>query len=396
MTRLLLLLAGACLWLAACTSAPSTSLSDRLVDPGGTSPLIDENRLMAVIDQLPNRSGFVTSSQGLPIFWRAFEPAHYNLRYRYDGPHLDMGRAMDMDFSIDPQGAQQPLPVRGTVVLLHGWMMNGDSMLPWSMQLAQAGYRVITLDLRNHGRSGHGPAGYGTTESLETADVINTLRARGVVQGPLYLFGVSYGAATALLTAQRLGDQVTGVVALEPFANAGAAIRSMVPHMLTMQPHGFKAQAVASLARWKYGGQDIDAVIAAASQSTGVDLDEVDLRHTVATLPACVLLLHGDQDQHIPVEQGRELALTSPRVHYIEMRGEDHITLPMRLDLLGGIVDDWLASDQSAPAGICPAPRLPMEANMMALYQHEAAETVEQAASESPAGAERWTAQTAP
>ena len=47
--------------------------------------------------------------------------------------------------------------MRGTVVLLHGWMMNGDSMLPWSLQLAESGYRVVTLDLRNHGQSGTGP-----------------------------------------------------------------------------------------------------------------------------------------------------------------------------------------------------------------------------------------------
>lgn len=367
MTRLLLLLGCACLWLAACTSTPSTSLSARLVDPGGTSPLIDQDRLNAVIDQLPNRSGFVTSSQGVPIFWRSFAPAQYRLRYRYDGPHQDVGKALDMDFSLDPRGADNPLPVRGTVVLLHGWMMNGDSMLPWSMQLAQSGYRVITLDLRNHGRSGHGAAGYGTVESVETADVIHALRRQGEVEGPLYLFGVSYGAATALFTAQRLGSEVAGVVALEPFANAGAAIRSMVPHMLTLQPHGWKAQAVASFARWKYGDQDLDAVIAAAGHSMGVDLDQVDLRSAVAALPACVLLVHGERDQHVPVAQGRQLARSSPRVQYIELRGEDHITLPMRLDVLGGVVDGWLSASRQAPAGLCPAPSMPVEANLMAL-----------------------------
>ncbi|KAG1316584.1 hypothetical protein G6F62_013392 [Rhizopus arrhizus] len=103
----------------------------------------------------------------------------------------------------------------GTVVLLHGWMMNGDSMLPWSLQLAESGYRVVTLDLRNHGQSGAGPSGYGTYESDDVVDVIGELRARGEITGPLYLFGVSYGAATAVFTADKLGDQVAGVVAME-------------------------------------------------------------------------------------------------------------------------------------------------------------------------------------
>ena len=113
----------------------------------------------------------------------------------------------------------------------------------------------------------------------------------------------------------------------------------------------------------------MNAVIAAANRRLGVDLDQVDVSRAVAASHACVLLLHGDQDQHIRVDQGRRLAQASPRAHYIEMRGEDHITLPMRIDLLGGIVDDWMSRDVSAPDGLCPAPRLPLEANFMALAQ---------------------------
>jgi pimeloyl-ACP methyl ester carboxylesterase len=252
------------------------------------------------------------------------------------------------------------------VVLLHGWMMNGDSMLPWSLQLAESGYRVVTIDLRNHGHSGAGPSGYGTFESDDVIDVIDALQRRGEVIGPLYLFGVSYGAATALFTADKLGDRVTGVVAMESFANAGDAIRSMIPHLMSLQPTAWKAQAMAAYGRWRYGGQDINAVIAAASQRLDLDLDTVDVTRALADTRACVLLLHGQDDAHVRVDQGRALAAASPRVHYIEMRGEDHITLPLRLDLLGGVVDDWLAHDEHA-GGSCPAPEIPREADRMAM-----------------------------
>jgi pimeloyl-ACP methyl ester carboxylesterase len=256
-------------------------------------------------------------------------------------------------------------------VLLHGWMMNGDAMLPWSLQLAQSGYRVVTIDLRNHGHSGAGPSGYGTFESDDVVDVIAALKARGEVVGPLYLFGVSYGAATALFTADKLGDQVTGVVAMESFANAGDAIRSMIPHLMSLQPTAWKAQAMAAYGRWRYGGQDIDQVIAAASQRLDLDLDRVDVTRALADSRACVLLLHGQDDQHVPVGQGRRLAAASPRVHYIELRGEDHITLPLRVDLLGSVVDDWLAHDDHA-GGPCPAPELPGEADLMAMQAAQA------------------------
>lgn len=371
MKRLLLLaLAGAGLWLAACSSltssAASTSLSDRLVAPGGVSTLLDTARIAEAVEAVPNRHGFVTGRAGVPLFWRAFDPGRYGLRYHYLAQQHDNGEPLNTGLQLALPQPFQPQAPRGTVVLLHGWMMNGDSMLPWSLQLAESGYRVVTIDLRNHGHSGAGPSGYGTFESDDVIDVIDALQRRGEVVGPLYLFGVSYGAATALFTADKLGDRVTGVVAMESFANAGEAIRSMIPHLMSLQPTAWKAQAMAAYGRWRYGGQDINAVIAAASQRLDLDLDTVDVARALADTRACVLLLHGQDDAHVRVDQGRALAAASPRVHYIEMPGEDHITLPLRLDLLGGVVDDWLAHDEHA-GGSCPAPEIPREADRMAM-----------------------------
>lgn len=377
MKRLLLLvLAGAGLWLAACSSltssAASTSLSDRLVAPGGVSTLLDTARIAEAVATVPNRHGFVTGRAGVPLFWRAFDPGRYGLRYHYLAQRHENGEPLNTGLQLALPHPFRAQPPRGTVVLLHGWMMSGDSMLPWSLQLAESGYRVITIDLRNHGHSGAGPSGYGTFESDDVVDVIDTLQRRGEVVGPLYLFGVSYGAATALFTADKLGDRVTGVVAMESFANAGDAIRSMIPHLMSLQPTAWKAQAMAAYGRWRYGGQDIDAVIAAASQRLELDLDTVDVTRALADTRACVLLLHGQDDAHVRVEQGRALAAASPRAHYIEMRGEDHITLPLRLDLLGGVVDDWLAHDDPA-GGACPAPELPVEADRLAMEAVEGA-----------------------
>jgi pimeloyl-ACP methyl ester carboxylesterase len=350
------------------STSRTTSLSDRLVAPGGVSTLLDTPRIAEAVDSVPNRHGRVTGRAGVPIFWRAFDPGQYGLRYDYLAQQHDNGEPLRTGLALDVPHPFQPQAPRGTVVLLHGWMMNGDAMLPWSLQLAQSGYRVVTIDLRNHGHSGAGPSGYGTFESDDVIDVIDALQARHEVVGPLYLFGVSYGAATALFTADKLGDRVAGVVAMESFANAGDAIRSMIPHLMSLQPSGWKAQAMAAYGRWRYGGQDINQVIAAASQRLELDLDRVDVTRALADTRACVLLLHGQDDQHVQVGQGRRLAAASPRVHYIEMRGEDHITLPLRLDLLGGVVDDWLAQEGRAGAP-CVSPEMPQEADRMAMAQ---------------------------
>ncbi|WP_045737685.1 alpha/beta fold hydrolase [Xanthomonas sp. MUS 060] len=354
---LLVLCASVCL--GACSS---TSLSDRLVAPGGVSPLMDEERIQSLLATLPNRSGHVVVPGGIPIFWRAIDPGDYRMRYRYEHAARDANGHEHADFAMDvatPPPGIHPVP-RGTVVLLHGWMMDGDSLLPWSLDLAQAGYRSISIDLRNHGRSGGGPAGYGTRESDDVVAVIRALRVRGEVQGPVYLFGVSYGAATALFAAQKLGNAVDGVVALESFANAGRGIRDMIPHMLASHPRGWMASAAMDLARWRYGDQNLDAVIASANQRLALNLDQVDVTTAARSTTACVLLLHGSADQHIPVAHGRLLALDAPRAHYLEMHGENHLSLPMRLDLLAPTVEDWFA-ELPAPRhdGHCPQPLPP-------------------------------------
>lgn len=346
--RLLFLVLVCCFGAAGFGWATSgDALSARLVAPGGVSPLMDDENIAAALATLPNRSGLVTTSAGVPLFWRAVDPGDYRMRYAYRGlrPSADGHSRLDYALHFDVPNAPAATP-RGTVVLLHGWMMDGDSLLPWALELAQAGYRTITVDLRNHGRSGVGPTGYGTREAQDVADLVHVLRVRGEVTGPLHLFGVSYGAATALFTAELLGDEVAGVVALESFDNAGGAIRDMVPHMLAIEPRGFTAQAAARLARWRYAGQDLDTVIRSANDRLALDLDRVDVGAAarVASAHACVLLAHGAKDVHIPVAHGRALAAAAPEAEYIEVAGEDHLSLPMRLDLLSTPVEQWLAA----------------------------------------------------
>jgi len=350
----LLALLGA--WLVG-SGCSSTSLSSRLVAPGGASPLLAQLDSQAMLQRLPSSSGTLPGRDDVPIFWRAFEPGDYHFRYHFSRQRDAAGlnhAAFELNF--DPTVAARPRATpRGTVILLHGWMMDGNSLLPWSLSLAQAGYRTIALDLRNHGHSGAGLSGYGTRESDDVVRVIGELRARGEISGPLYLFGVSYGAATALFTADKLGDQVAGVVAMESFANAGRGIRDMVPHMLTTSGQGWQARAVGGFMRWRYGGQDLDQVIAVADRQLGLDLDKLDVAPMLADTRACVLLVHGDADRHIPVAHGRALAAASPRAHYLEVEGEDHLSLPMRLDALAPVVSDWFAANPG-PQAQCPTP----------------------------------------
>ncbi|NYZ61774.1 alpha/beta fold hydrolase [Luteimonas deserti] len=339
----------ACLLLAGFSSWPglSSTLAANLVAPAGASPLLPAARIEAAYARLPDRSGTVTTSEGVPVFWRALDPGDYRMDYAWT---RDAGDAHAVSFELDFQTPATPAPTpRGTVLLLHGWMMDGGSLLPWALALGQAGYRTIALDLRNHGRSGSGPSGYGTREAGDVVDAVAALRARGEIVGPLHVFGVSYGAATALFAAAdpRLG--ASHVVALESFDNAGAAIRDMVPHMLEEDAGPLRERLTRRWLRWRIDGGVVDAAIARAGETLALPLDAVDVGAALADVTdACVLLVHGTADRHVPVSHGRALAAAVPQARYLEIAGEDHLSLPMRLDRLAPTVVDWF----DAPA--CP------------------------------------------
>ena len=338
------------------TQLPALSLSDRLAAPGGVSPLLPRERIDALVARLPHHDGFVTTAGGVRLYWRAFDPGDYGMRYRYEGGTAD--NRMDFDLDVTAPRPAPAIAPRGTVVLLHGWMMDNGSLLPWALELAQAGYRTIGIDLRNHGRSGQAPSGYGTREGEDVVAVLRELRARGEIAGPLHVMGVSYGAATAIFTARDLGVQAGGVVAMESFDNAGSAIRDMVPHMLSRPAERWSDWLTLPLARWRYDGKSLDTAIADADRKLGLDLDSIDVGAALAQAPACVLLIHGTDDQHIPVAHGRLLAAAAPRARYLEIAGEDHLSLPMRLDRLAPTVVDWFDRTPTA-SNDCPQPLLP-------------------------------------
>ena len=333
------LLILACLLAAGFSSWPglSAGLAAHLVAPGGTSPLLPAAPINAALDRLQDRSGHVTSGDGVAVFWRAIDPADYDLHMSWPHGMTVADTFPTLDFDVPATPAATP---RGTVVLLHGWMMHGDSMLPWALRLGEAGYRTIAIDLRNHGRSGEGPSGYGTREADDVVDVIAALRERGEIVGPLHLLGVSYGAATAIFAGADPRLRADSVVAMESFAFAGTAIRDMVPYMLTDAPAPPSAWLTRQWLRWRLNDAVLDAAIEQAGSALDLSLDSVDVGAALAHVP-CPLLVHGDADRHVPVAHGRALAASSPHARYIEIPGQDHLSLPMQLDALMPVVLDW-------------------------------------------------------
>jgi 3-oxoadipate enol-lactonase len=108
------------------------------------------------------------------------------------------------EFFVRDSGGDGP-----AVLLLHGWMFQSD--LNWWRcygPLADAGYRVVAIDHRGHGRGLRTPADFRLTDCADDAAAV--VRALGCA--PVTAVGYSMGGTIAQLLARDHRELLSGVV----------------------------------------------------------------------------------------------------------------------------------------------------------------------------------------
>lgn len=104
-----------------------------------------------------------------------------------------------------PQGGGE----RGTLLLLHGWMFSSDvNWWPLYHPLKSAGWRLIAVDARGHGRGLRAEARFRIADCAD--DVAALMRILDV--GPTVAVGYSMGGAIAQELARRHADLFEGLV----------------------------------------------------------------------------------------------------------------------------------------------------------------------------------------
>jgi pimeloyl-ACP methyl ester carboxylesterase len=104
-----------------------------------------------------------------------------------------------------PQGGGR----RGTLLLLHGWLAAGDvNWWPLYAPLRAAGWRVIALDARGHGRGLRPPEPFRLADCAEDAAAL----LRVLSPGPVVVVGYSMGGAIAQILAHRHPKLCSGLV----------------------------------------------------------------------------------------------------------------------------------------------------------------------------------------
>ena len=253
----------------------------------------------------------------------------YDLRLSYPAgkpPHVDYFKSY---WKAAKDRVPRVAPPRGTVLLLHGYLQTRDSVTPWAVRLAQAGFRCVLLDLRGQGQSTGDYVSFGAFESRDVSQVLDDLARRGWDVSKVGVLGVSYGASVALLTAGR-DARVSSIVAFEPFASAESAVPELMRAAFASEARGISDRqfAAAHVKEAKYAG---------------FSWADADIPAALARTRAPVLFIHGENDSWISPEHSRELIQVAPAGSKLQLVPRDnHVSLPLQIEPFADEVVAWL------------------------------------------------------
>ena len=142
------------------TGCVSSILAHKIVAPpnkSGIKPLFSDLGILEHAPEAFAETWIVPIRQPrADIAVASIEPGDYALEYDLRLAYADGKAPTISHFSASWRAAAEVARYpdsKGTVILLHGFLQNRNSMTPWAIRLAQAGYRCAVLDLRGQGAS---------------------------------------------------------------------------------------------------------------------------------------------------------------------------------------------------------------------------------------------------
>jgi len=180
-------------------------------------------------------------------------------------------------------------PHAPTLILIHGWGRNMSRMIPYIRALNPLGYNLLAFDARNHGDSSpvsHPTVGTFSEDALAAVDFIS--HSDGVSSREIGILGLSIGGGAAINTA-GWDKRVKSVVTI------GALSHPKEVMNLEFQ----KRKIPAFIASFLFGYMKL---------RFGINFDKIAPINNIRHAEANILLIHGDEDETIPLAQGQSLA----------------------------------------------------------------------------------------
>jgi 3-oxoadipate enol-lactonase len=224
----------------------------------------------------------------------------------------------------------------GAPLLLHAGLGQGSWVWRWVLPALAERFRTIVFDTRGTGRSPAVRAPYGVGElATDAAEVLAGRRA--------HVLGFSMGGYVALTLALREPELVRSLV----LAGTGAGGPDRVPRAPEVraafaEAFGRPAEEYGRLTTpytlapgWPEANPDRYEEILAARLERPTPYETIaahadacyrfyDEGCEVERIEVPALVVHGDADRIVPVENGRTLASRLPLAEYVELRGRGH------------------------------------------------------------------------
>jgi non-heme chloroperoxidase len=208
------------------------------------------------------------------------------------------------------------------VVFSHGWPLTADAFEDQMFFLASRGYRCIAHDRRGHGRSGQPWNGNdmdtyaddlaALVETLDLRDAVHVGHSTGGGEVARYIGrhgtkrvakAVLIGAITPLMLKTPANPGGTPIDAFDQLRAAVLADRSQFWRDLSMPFYGYNRQGakVSEGVRESFWLQGMMAGLPACYFCIKA-FSETDLTEDLKKIDVPTLILHGDDDQIVPIE----------------------------------------------------------------------------------------------
>ncbi|MCP5268335.1 MAG: alpha/beta fold hydrolase [Zoogloeaceae bacterium] len=206
--------------------------------------------------------------------------------------------------AAQPSADNQKQQALTTVILLHGWGGNASHLLPLGAALHAAGYGVLLLESRNHGRSDEDSFSSMPRFAEDLGSAIDWLhKTPATPPRQIALIGHSVGAAAALLSASRRRD-LAAVVSIAAFAHPESIMRRfLAARRIPFIPFGWYA-------------------LRYVERTIGHRFDQIAPENTIRKTACPVLLVHGLEDDTVPPDDARHLLACSNRARLLLLAGD--------------------------------------------------------------------------
>jgi pimeloyl-ACP methyl ester carboxylesterase len=234
----------------------------------------------------------------------------------------------NLDFWMYPETNATPRPEppdrHATIFVLHGYLMNKETMAGWAFFLAQAGYRVVLVDLRGHGQSTGDTVSFGQHETEDFRQLLDYLQTRGLCDETVGVIGYSYGADLALHWAAH-DSRVRAVVAIAPYNHPEDAIERLARELSIHLSH-----------------RTVEKALALASARMNIKWADWSGETAIRQVQVPVLLVGGGKDTIARPDDIATLHAAAARESkVIEIPMADHSTIEFWFHELGDPVLGW-------------------------------------------------------